>query len=102
MNIVLPKHLQEDTPSFVQWLQVHVREQQLVGVAIGPDVVRLSCPLAYKAYKYEKMWAYGNHFQVDIETKLQHLTYDSGVACIFNQASRSSTQDHNLLQVVVC
>jgi hypothetical protein len=97
VNIVFPKHLQEDTPSFAQWLQVHVREQQLAGVVIDPDVVCLSCPLALKAYKYEKMWAYGNHFRVDIEIGPQHLTYSFGVACIFNQASRSSTQDHNLL-----
>jgi hypothetical protein len=62
VNIVLLKHLQEDTLSFAQWLQVHVREQQLAKVAIDPNVMHLSCPLARRAYKYEKMWAYGNHF----------------------------------------
>jgi EamA domain-containing membrane protein RarD len=41
------------------------------------------------------MWAYGNHFQVDLETRSTHLTYDVGVACIFNQESQSSMQDQN-------
>jgi hypothetical protein len=43
-----------------------VKEQQLAGVAIDPDVVHLSCPPACKAYKYEKMWACGNHVLMNI------------------------------------
>jgi hypothetical protein len=41
------------------------------------------------------MWAYGNHFQVDLETRPTHLTYNVGVTCIFNQASQSSMRDQN-------
>jgi hypothetical protein len=42
------------------------------------------------------MWAYGNHFQVDLETtRPTHLAYDAGIACIFNQANQNSMRDQN-------
>jgi len=43
------------------------------------------------------MWAYCNHYHVDIESRPQHLSYDSGVGCIFRQVSRSWTQDWNFV-----
>lgn len=43
------------------------------------------------------MWAYGNHYRVDVETWPWHVVYDSGVACIFRQVSCSSTQDQNFV-----
>jgi len=44
------------------------------------------------------MWAYGNHSQIDEnEGHMAHATYDSGVACIFNQGSRCFAQDHNII-----
>lgn len=40
------------------------------------------------------MWAY---YYVDLETRPMHLTYDSGVACIFKQVSCSSMRDWNMV-----
>jgi hypothetical protein len=60
------------------------------GVAINLDVVVYSRPSSTSAYTYNNMWAYGNHYKVDVETWPTHATYDSGVACIFRQGSRSS------------
>jgi len=59
--------LQHGTPSFSQRLQLHVKDQLLSNIVENENIVRLSRPLARKAYTYEKMWAYGNHYCVDIE-----------------------------------
>jgi hypothetical protein len=42
---------------------------------------------------------YKNHYRVDMELGPMHLTYDFGVACIFRQASCSSTKDENTVMV---
>jgi len=68
----------------------------IIGVTINEEFVQLSCPPSRIAYTYSSMWAYGNHFQVDIEiTRLTHLAYNVGIACIFYQANQSSMQDQN-------
>jgi hypothetical protein len=43
------------------------------------------------------MWAYKNHYHVDMELGPMHLTDDLGVACIFKQAGHSSTEDENMV-----
>jgi hypothetical protein len=43
------------------------------------------------------MWAYGNHYRVEGEIGDCHMTYDSGIACIFIQGSRSSVRDRNVI-----
>jgi hypothetical protein len=44
------------------------------------------------------MWAYGNHYWVnDNEGRMAHATYDSGVACIFNQGSQCFAQNQNII-----
>jgi hypothetical protein len=45
------------------------------------------------------MWAYGNHYQVEGEKGDCHMTYDSGIACIFIQGSRSSTSNCNVITI---
>jgi len=44
-----------------------------------------------------RQWAYGNHYRVKGEVGDCHLTYDSGIACIFIQGSHSSTRDCNVI-----
>ncbi len=67
-------------------------------VELDLNIVQLLKPFAHNAYVYESMWAYGNHYHVDMELRpLMHLKYDYGVACIFRQVSRSSTKDHNMV-----
>ncbi len=67
------------------------------GVAIDLGMVVYSCPPSTLAYTYNIMWTYGNHYKVDVEIGPTHATYDSGVACIFNQGSRSFVQDMNIV-----
>jgi len=44
-----------------------------------------------------RQWAYGNHYRVKGEVGNCHMTYDSGIACIFIKGSRSSTRDCNVI-----
>jgi hypothetical protein len=69
------------------------------GVAVDPDVVVYFRPPSTSAYTYNTMWAYGNHYKVEVETWPTHAMYDSGVACIFRQGSRSFVQDINIVMV---
>jgi hypothetical protein len=55
-----------------------VKDQLLVGIIVHKDIVRLSRPPTRRAYTYERMWAYSNHYCVDIELGPWHLTYDLG------------------------
>jgi hypothetical protein len=96
-NIFLPPHLQGEMPSFAWWLQDHVKRKLHNGIEVDANLVRLSHPPNHNAYIYNSMWAYGNHYQVDLETWPTHLTYDLGVACIFKQESWSSMRDQNMV-----
>ncbi len=42
---------------------------------------------------------YGNHYKVEVEMWPTHAMYDSGVACIFRQGSRSFVRDINIVMV---
>jgi len=46
------------------------------GVAIDPDVVVYFHPPLTSAYTYNNMWAYGNHYRVDVEIRPTHAMYD--------------------------
>jgi hypothetical protein len=75
-----------------------VKSQLDVKVELDSNIMWLLRPLIRNAYVYESMWVYGNHYHVDMESwPLMHMTYDYGVACIFRQASHSSTRDHNMV-----
>jgi hypothetical protein len=43
------------------------------------------------------MWAYGNHYKVDVETRPTHAMYDNGVTRIFRQSSHSSIRNKNIV-----
>ncbi len=64
--IVWPPHLAQEIPMFVRWLLDHVRTQMANGVAIDPNVVVYSHPPSTSAYTYNNMWAYGNHYKVEL------------------------------------
>jgi hypothetical protein len=67
------------------------------GVAVDLDVVVYFHPPSTLAYTFNNMWAYGNHYRVDVETWPTHATYDNGVACIFRQVSHNFVQDKNIV-----
>jgi len=95
--IMWPPHLAQEIPTFARWLLDHVRTQMANGVVIDLDVVVYSCPPSTLAYTYNSMWAYGNHYRANVETRPTHATYDNGVACIFRQGSRNFVQDKNIV-----
>jgi hypothetical protein len=59
-------------------------------MAIDLDVVVYFHPPSRSAYTYNNMWAYGNHYKVNIEIGPTHAMYDNGVTCIFRQGIHSS------------
>jgi hypothetical protein len=85
--------------SFASWLQDHGKGRLHNGLEMDANLVQLSHPPNHNAYIYNSMWAYGNHYQIDLETRPTHLTYDLGVACIFKQANRNSVRDQNMVVV---
>jgi hypothetical protein len=56
-------HLQVDFPTFTTWLEDHVKQQLHVRlVEVSKKLVQLPHPPSHKAYTYDSMWAYGNHY----------------------------------------
>jgi len=47
-------------------------------------VVALSIPPSTKACSYKRIKTYGSHFRVDDQTSVGCVTYDNGVASLFN------------------
>ncbi len=95
--IVCPPHLAKEIPTFARWLLDHVRTQMANGVAVDLDMVVYFFPQSTSAYTYNNMWAYGNHYRVDVDTRPTHATYDSGVACIFKQGNHTYVWDKNIV-----
>jgi hypothetical protein len=83
VHIEFPLHLQQEIPKFDVWLKLHVKAQLTVGAKVDEDVVWLSRPPVHKAWTYESMWVYGNHYHMDPKIGPMHVMYDFGVACIF-------------------
>jgi hypothetical protein len=72
---------------------------------VSKELVQLSHPPSHKAYTYDSMWAYGNHYWVDpYDGYPSHAMYNSRVACIFIQASHSLAWDpkHNSCIFTIC
>jgi hypothetical protein len=87
-NIQWPNHLAQDIPSFATWLLNIVRVHIANGVDVDPTVISFSHLSRLVAYMYKSMWAYDNHYPVDDhEECMAHVTYESGVACIFRQGN---------------
>jgi hypothetical protein len=47
-----------------------------------------------QARKYPAMWAYGIHYRVDVKRR----SFDCGIMVEFNQSSRSSSKDKNIIE----
>jgi len=77
-----------------------VKDLVVACVTIDDELIQLSCPPSWIVYTCFSMWAYGNHYQVDLKTRFTHLTYDVWVACIFNQVNQSSMQDQNRITAI--
>jgi hypothetical protein len=90
-----------EVPPFAQWLQEYVQGALDCNEAIDEDIACLSQPPSKTALSYVSMWAYGNHYHVEDEIGDCHTTYDSGIACVFIQGSRSSTRDRNVVMATL-
>jgi hypothetical protein len=44
------------------------------GMVVDPNVVVYFRPPSTSAYTYNNMWAYGNHYKVDVEIWPTHAT----------------------------
>jgi hypothetical protein len=58
---------------------------------VNDELVNLSTEPCTRALSYRSMWAFGNHYRVQKGNMLHHGTYDSGVATMFSQARRGSS-----------
>jgi hypothetical protein len=88
-----------DIPPFGEWLHEYVRKALDCNEPLNEDIISLSQPPSRIVESYASMWAYGNHYRVEGEIGDCHMTYDSGIACIFIQGSRSSARDRNVITI---
>jgi len=72
--IVWPPHLAQGIPTSTRWLSNHVKTQMANGMVVDPNVVVYFRPPSTSAYTYNNMWAYGNHYKVDVEIWPTHAT----------------------------
>jgi hypothetical protein len=101
-NIQWPNHLAQDISSFATWLlnigRVHIAN----GVDIEPNLMSFSRLSRLVAYMYKCMWAYDNHYPIDDrEGCMAHVTYESGVACIFRQGTCCFVLDRTIIMTYV-
>jgi hypothetical protein len=84
-----------------KWVRDAISSHQVAGGSnIDPDLIYLSIPPSFKAFKYSKMKEYGNHFQVDNDRNNLLATYDCGVASIFQQSQGSEDEVLGAIQYV--
>jgi hypothetical protein len=88
-------------PTLVEWVWNVVQEHQHLGMALeDPEIDVLSCPPTRKTLRYQRLKAYGNHFQVsDCNTKGM-VSFDCGVASIFGQWQALMGDEHASIHYV--
>jgi len=97
MAKAFPAHLAMDITHFGEWLHEYVRKALDYNEPFNEDIICFSQPPSRIVESYASMWAYGNHYWVEGEIGVYHMTYDSGIACIFIQGNRSSARDCNVI-----
>ena len=69
-----------------EWMENHVLESDLdMANADDRDWFLLSKKPLQRALRYTRMMAFGNHFRVEDETSARHVSYNSGVASVFEE-----------------
>ena len=72
--------------SVAEWMENHILESDLdMANADDRDRFLLSKKPSQRALRYTRMMAFGNHFRVEDETSAQHVSYNSGVASVFEE-----------------
>jgi hypothetical protein len=80
-------------PAFDEWVE-GAPDRNGLDVTQPKDIDRLllSCKPAYRAMRYMKMKAFGNHFRVEDATSPALQTYDSGIASVFEVPTINGTE----------
>jgi hypothetical protein len=88
--------------NFPNWLQVKVREEMAAGIELPLEVTTFAFPPSPQILSFRSCKAYGNHFRVVVgDEDTGHTTFDSGIALIAEQGSRTSTADTNVKEAVL-
>jgi hypothetical protein len=88
-------------PTLAKWVQGVVQEVQCQGQVVEDlDVLGLCCPLAMTTLRYQQLKAYGNHYQVNSCSTVGMVSYDCGVAFIFNQQQMQVHDEDVAIQYV--
>jgi hypothetical protein len=67
-----------------KWVREAIQTHQVDRTLhVDDDLLLLLVPPSFIALSYKKMKAYGNHFRIDDEQNNLLVTYDFGVASIF-------------------
>ncbi len=98
--INFPSNL-EEIAEMTTWLREAIQTHQLANdVAIDTDLVNLSVTPSFTALSYKKIKAYGNHFLIEDQSTNMLVTYDSGVASVFQQSEGSEDVVLGVIQYV--
>jgi hypothetical protein len=97
MARAFPTHLAMNIAPFSEWLHEYVHMSLDCNEPLNENIICLSQPPSRIVKSYASMWAYGNHYRVEGEIGDCHMTYDSGIACIFIQGRHLSARDRNVI-----
>ncbi len=88
-------------PTLVEWVGNAIREHQHLGMALeDPNIDALSCTPTRKTWRYQRLKAYGNHFQVSDCNTEGMVSFDCGVASIFDQWQAHMGDEHASIHYV--
>jgi hypothetical protein len=81
-----PEDLRRPLPKSSVWLWNHVRQlaNENPEYPLSLELWALSSPPAQQVTSYRSMWAYSSHYRCSGENDTKHVSYDSGIAGIFN------------------
>jgi len=79
-----PAHLGE-VEELAKWVRkaIHAHQATTSNMTIDLNLIHFFVPPSFIVLKYNKMKAYGNHFQIDNDQNSLLVTYDCGVAFVF-------------------
>ena len=66
----------------------HIRTLRLEGFPMSPELCELQCTPNHVVLSFKAMWATGCHFRCNPETVDSHVTFDSGIASVTEDASK--------------
>ena len=76
--------------NFSNWLQVKEREEMAADIELPLEVATFAFPPSPKIICFRSCKTYGNHFRiVASDEDTGHTTFDSGIALIAEQGSRT-------------